>query len=293
MRIENISSSVCYKTVDFNIIVYSLPTVDDIADVIACNSYTLPVITNGDYYTGSNGTGIKLNAGDVITKNGIYYIYSGPTTTNNCTNENSFKLTFVYEIDFPKEACGEYIVPGVVAGGFFTEAGGRGNTISIGTTYTTDNTIYYYAVINGVVCRDEAIPFTVHPLPLVDKPNNVVTCDSYTLPPLANGNYYTLSGGLGTPLNAGDSVTSSQTLFIYANDGKCTNENSFRIDIVNAAVFIPISECGSYTLPAVADRWLLRQSKWPGQKHSCRNGYYQFANGVLLCCYHNFSQLHR
>lgn len=252
VRIENIPNSVCYTTINFNVIVYSLPTVDDIADVVACNSYTLPPITNGDYYTGPNGTGIKLNAGDIIVKTGIYYIYSGPTPTNNCTNENSFKLTFVYEIDFPEEACGGYIVPSVVVGGFFTEAGGRGNTISVGTRYTTDNTIYYYAVINGVVCRDEAVPFVVHPLPLVDKPSNVVTCDSYTLPPLTNGNYYSLSGGFGIPLNAGDNITSSQTLFIFANDGKCTNEYSFRIDIVNAASYIPITECGSYTLPAVA-----------------------------------------
>jgi gliding motility-associated-like protein len=251
VRIENISSSVCYKTVNFNVTVYSLPIVDDIENVIACNSYTLPVITNGDYYTGSNGTGIKLNAGDVITKTGTYYIYSGPTATNNCSNQNSFRLTFVYDMSFPKEACGEYIVPRVIVGGFFTAAGGGGSVIPAGTVYTTNNTIYYYAVINGVVCRDEAISFVVHPLPLADKPSNVVTCDSYTLPPLTNGNYYTLSGGLGTSLNAGDILTSSQTLFVFANDGKCTNENSFRVDIVNAAVFIPIPECGSYTLPAI------------------------------------------
>lgn len=252
VRIETVAGSGCYKTVNFNITVYSLPTVDDIADVIECNSYTLPAIANGEYYTGSNGTGIKLNAGDVITKTGTYYIYSGPTPTNKCSNENSFKLTFVYELSFPKEACGEYKVPPVVYGGFFTAAGGRGNPISPGTTYTSDNTIYYYAVINGVVCRDEAVPFVVHPLPLVDKPSNVVTCDSYTLPALVNGNYYTLAGGQGTPLNVGDNITSSQTLFVYANDGRCTNENSFKVDIVPTSVFVPISECGSYTLPAIA-----------------------------------------
>ncbi|MDR6844838.1 choice-of-anchor L domain-containing protein [Flavobacterium granuli] len=251
VRIENVSSSVCYKTVNFNIIVYSLPAVDDIADVIACNSYTLPVITNGNYYTGSNGTGIELNAGDVITKTGTYYIYSGPTATNSCTNENSFKLTFVYEIDFPKEACGEYKVPPVVFGAFYTATGGGGSVISPGTSYTTSQTIYYFASIDGVVCRDEPVPFDVYPLPLVDKPSNVVTCDSYTLPPLANGNYYALSGGLGIALNTGDVITSSQTLFVFANDGRCTNENSFRIDIVNSSDFIPISECGSFTLPAV------------------------------------------
>ena len=252
VRIENSSSSVCYKTVSFNIIVNSLPAVDDIANVIACNSYTLPVITNGEYYTGTNGTGNKLSAGDVITNSGTYYIYSGPTAGNSCTNENSFRLTFIYEINFRKEACGEYRVPAVVVGGFFTAPAGGGNSISAGTTYTTDNTIYYYAVMDGAVCRDEAVSFIVHPLPLADKPGNVVTCDSYTLPPLANGNYYTLSGGLGTPLNAGDSVTSSQTLFVFADNGKCTLENSFTVDIVNTSSFVPISECGSYTLPAVA-----------------------------------------
>jgi gliding motility-associated-like protein len=252
VRIEDVLNSVCYATVNFNVIIYSLPTVDDIADVIECNSYTLPVITNGDYYTEPNGTGIKLNAGDVINKTGTYYIYSGPTATNKCTNENSFRLTFVYEMSFPKEACEKYIVPAVVFGGFFTAAGGGGNAIPAGTIYTSANTIYYYAVINGVVCRDEPVPFIVHPLPLVDRPRNVVTCDSYILPPLTNGNYYTLSGGLGTLLNAGDNITSSQTIFVFANDGKCTNENSFRVDIVNSSGFVPISECGSYTLPAIA-----------------------------------------
>lgn len=252
VRIENISIAVCYKTVNFNVIVYSRPTVDDLPDVIACNSYTLPPIMNGDYYSGSNGSGIKLNAGDVITKTGTYYIYSGPTPTNQCTNETSFQLTFVYELSFPKEACGVYIVPPVVFGGFYTEAGGKGSAIQPGTSYTADNTIYYYAVINGVVCRDEAVSFVVYPLPLVDKPTNVVTCDSYTLPALANGNYYTATGGTGTLLNAGYSVTSSQRLFVFANDEKCTNEHSFSVDIVNTATFVPISQCGSYTLPAVA-----------------------------------------
>jgi gliding motility-associated-like protein len=252
VRIANVSNLVCYTTVSFNVIVYSLPTVDDISDVIACNSYTLPLITSGEYFTGPNGTGIKLNIGDVITKSGIYFIYSGSTPTNNCTNENSFRLTFVYEINFSKEGCGNYIVPVVDAGAFYTATGGAGILLPAGTSLTTDQTIYYYAVINGVVCRDEAVPIKVYPLPLVDQPKDVVTCDSFALPPLTNGNYYGISGGVGTSLNAGDLITSSQTLFVFADDGKCTNEHSFRVDIVNAAAFVPIAECGSYTLPPIA-----------------------------------------
>ncbi|KAF2335551.1 T9SS type B sorting domain-containing protein [Flavobacterium daemonense] len=251
IRVQSLQNSFCYQTVNFNIIIYSLPPVNELPDVVACDSYTLPPITFGFYYTGPNGTGTRLNAGDVITKSGAYYIFSGPGP-NNCTNENTFNLTFIREIEFPKEACGKYIVPNALAGGFFTEPGGNGDPIPRGTSFTSSQTIYYYAVIDGAVCSDIAVPFVVHPLPLVDKPDNVVTCDSYLLPPLVNGNYYTAPGGSGNQLNAGSQITSSRTLYVFANDGKCTNENSFKIDIINSQRFVPITQCGSYTLPAIA-----------------------------------------
>ncbi|WP_081909404.1 T9SS type B sorting domain-containing protein [Flavobacterium sp. ASV13] len=250
VRVESLQNSFCYRTVNFNIIIYALPPVNDIPDVIACKSYTLPPINFGFYYTGPNGTGTRMNAGDVITKSGAYYIYSGPTA-NNCTNENTFSVTLIYELEFSKEACGKYIVPNVVAGGFFTEAGGKGNVIPSGTSFTTSQTIYYYAVIDGAVCTDIAVPFIVYPLPLVDQPSNIVTCDSYVLPPLTNGNYFSQSGGLGIPLNAGDRITSSQTVYVFSNDGRCTNEHSFKIDIIDSSRFIPITQCGSYELPSV------------------------------------------
>ncbi|MGO4773862.1 choice-of-anchor L domain-containing protein [Flavobacterium sp. W22_SRS_FK3] len=251
VRIENVANSGCYTTVSFNIIINSLPKVDTIPNVIACSSYTLPPLNFGNYYTGQNGTGTKLHAGDVITKAGVYYIYSDATEINNCTNQKIFILIFIDKITFPKQACGQYIIPGVVAGGFFTEPGGKGNAIQAGTSFTTDQTIYYYAVIDGVVCRDEAVSFVVHPLPLVDKPGDVVTCDSYILPALTNGNYYTETGGRGTHLNAGTNIKTSQTIFIFVNDGRCTNEHSFRISIVKTSVFVPITRCENYILPLV------------------------------------------
>ncbi|MFT6796972.1 MAG: gliding motility-associated-like protein, partial [Maribacter sp.] len=60
-------------------------------------------------------------------------------------------------------------------------------------------------------------------------------CDSYTLPGLTAGNnYFTGAGGTGTPLNPGDLITTSQTIFIYAASGttpSCTDESSFDITI--------------------------------------------------------------
>lgn len=251
VRVENISSSVCFATVNFNMIFYPLPAVDDIPDVVACNSYTLPPIENGEYNTKPNGTGIKLNPGDIITKSGVYYIFNR-SGTNSCTNETFFNLVLIYEITFKKEACGQYTIPRVPAGGFFTAAGGQGNPIPAGTIFTTGQTVYYYARINGTVCRDEALTFVVHPLPLVDKPGNVVTCNSYVLPPLTNGNYYTATGSGGTRMNPGTTITTSRTLYVFADDGRCTNEYSFKINIINSSIFVPITRCGNYILPPVA-----------------------------------------
>ncbi|MCB9316491.1 MAG: DUF4082 domain-containing protein [Lewinellaceae bacterium] len=65
---------------------------------------------------------------------------------------------------------------------------------------------------------------TVNITPTADAPGDVTACDSYTLPVLTVGNYFTGSGGTGTALNAGAAITSTQTLYVYAETG--TYENS-------------------------------------------------------------------
>jgi gliding motility-associated-like protein len=72
----------------------------------------------------------------------------------------------------------------------------------------------------------------------IDKLDNFVGV-SYTLPVLVNGNYFTGPNGTGIQLNAGDVITTSQTLFIY-NEIKCNNTNSsFSILIDTSEFFIP------------------------------------------------------
>src|SRR5690554_36272 len=78
------------------ITVNETPVVDDPADLTACNDYTLPALTEGDYYTatgGPGGTGTLLNAGDVITTTQTIYVYGETGTTPNCFDEDSFILT--------------------------------------------------------------------------------------------------------------------------------------------------------------------------------------------------------
>ena len=80
--------------------------------------------------------------------------------------------------------------------------------------------------------------------PIADAPGNVSACDSYTLPGLSVGNYYTATNGGGTLLNAGDVITSTQTLYSYTTNGSCSDENSFEV-IINYSPINTITVSGS------------------------------------------------
>lgn len=73
----------------------------------------------------------------------------------------------------------------------------------------------------------------------VDSFADVVSNQSYTLPGLTDGNYYTAPGGTGSQLSAGDVITTSQTIYIY-NESACgSNESQFNILIIDDALYIP------------------------------------------------------
>ncbi len=46
----------------FDFIVHPLPLVDTLSDITTCLTYSLPTITNGNYFTEENGQGTQLNA---------------------------------------------------------------------------------------------------------------------------------------------------------------------------------------------------------------------------------------
>ncbi|ALJ05611.1 hypothetical protein APS56_10950 [Pseudalgibacter alginicilyticus] len=73
----------------------------------------------------------------------------------------------------------------------------------------------------------------------VDILDRVIVKDAYTLPNLISGNYYTESGGNGLLLHAGDTISTSQTLYIYAETNCNSNESNFEIIINNEHYFIP------------------------------------------------------
>jgi len=68
--------------------------------------------------------------------------------------------------------------------------------------------------------------------PVIPAQVDVNACNSYVLPALSVGNYFTATGGTGTALNAGDVITTNQTIYVYATNGQCTSEDPFNVNIV-------------------------------------------------------------
>ncbi|MCX7549960.1 IPT/TIG domain-containing protein, partial [Xanthomarina sp. F2636L] len=84
------TSATCDLVSDATHLFVTNPDVDTIANQTVCTDYTLPALTVGTYFTGTNGTGTQLNAGDVISTTQTIYIYNETGTAPNiCSNESS------------------------------------------------------------------------------------------------------------------------------------------------------------------------------------------------------------
>jgi gliding motility-associated-like protein len=279
IRIQDNSNPNCFDVTSVSVTVNPLPIVDDIPDPVECSQFTLPAIVNGTYYLlpgGPTTSGqVQFNIGDIIDTSGTYYIFVGPDA-NGCTNESSFNAYFIDEYIPTLDHCGVFTVPSVPynIGDFYTAPGGplgTGVIVPEGTEYTNNTfnsftvTLYHYAEVNGVFCRDEEFIFYVHPLPLVDDPADVTTCDSYVLPPLTNGTYNTASDGSGVTLNTGDVISVAGPNFpgtyyvvnslAHINSqgmpSACVLSNDIVINLVDTTIFTAVSGCGIYTLPPV------------------------------------------
>ena len=228
--------------------------VDDIAGQTVCDSYTLPAITgtnlsgNEAYYTGPNGTGISYASGDVISRSTTLYIFD---EAGGCFDEEIFDIYIVLTPDVEDIAnqivCDSYTLP-VITGsnlsgneGYYTEPNGSGLRYSSGETMTTSRALYIYDV-NGSCSDEENFIITVLSTPDVHDIEDKDICENYTLPVIrgenltGNESYYSASGGNGDVYSAGEVITSTTTLYIYNENGTCSDEESFTINLRDAEV---------------------------------------------------------
>ena len=206
----------CSDNYMFTLIINVTPEVDSLGDenneIKRCidDPYTLPAITNGNYYDASGGptVGNLIPVGTQITTEGThtYFIYN---EVNGCPAETSFTIeiralpnvdnfTDVYE-------CEPYTLPDLTDGNYFNSPGGIndpnlpvyqagsivGSEILPGTIANEAISVYIYNEWDDITgCSEETI-FTVYILGInLGEFENKNECDSYTLPPLAVGNYF-------------------------------------------------------------------------------------------------------
>ncbi|WP_395062008.1 choice-of-anchor L domain-containing protein [Flavobacterium sp.] len=254
IRVHLITDSSCYSITSMNLHLLPLPLVDKLDDVITCTSYILPPLTNGNYFTGSGGTGTPLFAGDVITQTKLIYIYNISNSTPACPNETSFKVVIIKPEDLSITSgtyCNNYTLPSLQYGEYHTQPDGAGTNLPGGTVLTTSQTIYYYFLSDETPPCVVQAPFSIVIVTSQDVPtfSNVFDCTSYTLQPLSFGNYYDGPNGTGNQLPVGTVINASKRIYIYGQTGTaCNSQSTFEV-VIGINFPTSVTECVSYTLP--------------------------------------------
>ncbi|WP_417213916.1 T9SS type B sorting domain-containing protein [Bizionia sp.] len=258
----------CSNESSFTITISGTPTVDTISDYTGCSGYTLPTLTHGTYYTGTNGTGTMLNVGETISTTQTIYIYNEVgTAPNTCSNESSFTVTIsgapLVDTIADQNVCTDYVLPTLVNGNYFTGTNGTGTMLNSTQVISTTQTIYIYnesGTAPNICTNESSFIVTIVGTPPVDMLTNQTDCTEYILPTLSNGNYYTGTNGTGTMLNAGETISNTQTIYVYNEIGTapntCSNESSFMVTISGAPLvdtFADQDVCTDYTLPTLVN----------------------------------------
>lgn len=247
----------CVVDTDFTVTIIPNIEVGERDNVFECSSYTLPSLSIGNYYTLPGGTGNQLVPGTVITISQTIYVYATTNGTTPCSDEDSFEVYI--GIDQPQNVaqCNGYTLPTLSVGNYFTGASGTGQQIPAGTVINNSTIIYIYAPTtsgNNNCTANLFFTLTIAQ-PQVDELDDIAACETFTLPALTNGDYYTQAGGNGTMLYADDVILSTQTIYIFKRlDSSCFNESNFTVTINPLPAIDSRSDidiCDQYVLTAL------------------------------------------
>ncbi|MBL0014634.1 MAG: lamin tail domain-containing protein [Flavobacterium sp.] len=210
-------------------------------NVVACQTYTLPALTIGNYFSQTGGVG-PIDPSIPITTPGIttIYVYAETTTVPACEYEISFTVdiqdVLIAPTLEPVASCDSYTLPGLTSPfNYYEGPGGTGVMYSGlgGDVISSTQQLYVYGQ-SGLCTAESTLDITIDTLDLFVQ-NSVSDCDNFELVPLpANNTYYTAPGGptgTGTVIAPGTIVDETQTIYIYAQFGSCVEEGNFTVNI--------------------------------------------------------------
>lgn len=238
---------VCRDT-QYTIPIYPTPILASISNVTACDSYVLPSVPFGDYFTSSGGiASTKLPVGTIISEtqallpNGSIVPVIMPLKVYNyydngqCSKEISFVIKIINTTKFvPKTECGQFQLPALAFGGYFSGPNGTGTSFAPLTAITSNQTIYFYEPNSPICAQDLKYVITITPKPIIDLRTDISICGTYYLPPLTNGNYYFQADGQGGIIPANTPINATTDVWVYRSDNlipPCKNDVKFKVTI--------------------------------------------------------------
>jgi gliding motility-associated-like protein len=233
-----------------------LPESIDIGAGTHCDTFSIPSVPFGAYFSQPDGNGDELTTGTILNESQTVYFHFQSTEPPFCVINIGFDVEIIPgpQVDALSNVfdCTSYTLPELQSGEYFSAPDGQGDTIASGSLITETSTIYIYAV-NGE-CSDQS-SFTVYIG--LDVPISVSHCVRYTLPPLPIGGYFTEPMGQGFQIPAGTTFMTNQTVYVYApsfNSPNCTDNLSFDITIELPQITTPenTEACEAYVLPSLA-----------------------------------------
>ncbi|HEX8562838.1 MAG TPA: PKD domain-containing protein, partial [Flavobacterium sp.] len=250
----------CTSEASFTVTINDTPPTPVVADVTACDSYTLPALPAGQsYHNAPGGSSPITNTTLTVTQD--VYVFTESGTIPNCTSEASFTVTINYTPATPVvsdvTACDSYTLPALPAGQTYHTASGGTSPVP-STTITATQDIFVFAATGTTPnCTSESsFTVTINDTPATPVVEDVIACDSYTLPVLPAGQSYHSAPGGSSPIS-NTTITVTQDVYIFAQSGttpNCTSESSFTVTINNTPatpVVSNVTACDSYILPAL------------------------------------------
>jgi len=207
-----------------------------IPSVSVCDAYILPVLQVGNYYTEPHGQGTLISAGTAITASKYIYVYANK---NGCIAATSFNVT-INGLPILKDmvVCGSggILLPELSVGNYYTAPNGGGELLLPRTVINTTQTIYVYLPSTCSTSGNASFTVTFIPVPQMPVFSDVTACNSYTLPPLPAGNYFTEPEGGGTLLKGGDVITKSQVIYAFYYVYPCSAGGRFSVTILGESI---------------------------------------------------------
>ena len=248
-------------------------------DIFACETYTLPTLTFGNYYDAPNGGGTQIDPTIAITTSQPVYFYANVTDASNCAGFLNYNITIYPQVPVDTlddgNYCGEYILPTLTNGNYYSLPGGpsisgqtqlnAGNIIDLtggippGTFYIYNEVVHNNGNGTTTTCYSEDdFTVTISPFPdLYQYASSRPECDPYSLATPAVGAYYTEPdgpNGTGVLVDSSTEYTSTETFYFFYEDAAsgCRVDKRFQIlfNGVNLPPIADIVSCDSAMLNA-------------------------------------------